>query len=195
MDLRQPDTPPCETPAPTEPASTAPLTASRSIAEIPHQTLLDDSAVDSLTAELDTVVLSDKQLDDYLEHFDWEEIGEYGNKDTVVMRSTIFDTPRTTTRSSSNAGGGNESGTTVNEGDGVDQNGINAGEDGTTDNENSNSGNGSRFSTTRLESHANPIPPANRQPYPPDNNPNFSQEKQLTGIRARIASLASLVNQ
>jgi hypothetical protein len=53
-----------------------PPTSSCSTAAICRQTLLEDETADTLTSDLDTVALSDQHLDEYLEHFDWEEIGE-----------------------------------------------------------------------------------------------------------------------
>ncbi|KUF78061.1 hypothetical protein AM587_10002616 [Phytophthora nicotianae] len=179
MDRRERDTPSCQTPAPTAPAS---------------QTDLDDTAVGFLTAELDTVALSDRQLDEYLEHFDWEEIGEYGDEDTVGIWSTIFETPRlTNTDSIGTAEGENESNSISNERNGVDENCTNAGGEDATSNERSSPCNDLPFTTTRLGSHKDTIPPPNRQPYPPYNNLDFPQQQRLTGIRARKTRLASLV--
>ncbi|GMF41483.1 unnamed protein product [Phytophthora fragariaefolia] len=75
----------------------------------------------------------------------------------------------------------------------ADQHGGNPSGDGATDSATNSTGNGAPFATTRLGSHADPSPAANRRPYPPDNDPCFPQEKRYTGIRARKASLASLV--
>ncbi|EGZ26291.1 hypothetical protein PHYSODRAFT_390637, partial [Phytophthora sojae] len=48
-------------------------------------------------------------LDEYLEHFDWEEIGEYGDEVTVGLWSNLFETPRSASTSSSTAEGGDAS--------------------------------------------------------------------------------------
>ncbi|GMF47606.1 unnamed protein product [Phytophthora fragariaefolia] len=181
----------------------SPSTDSRTT-ENPRPTPTSDHAGDNLTAELDTVVLSDRQLDEYLEHFDWGEIGEYGDEETIGLWSNILETPRTSSSSccsasSSNADGDGtspEAGTSVGRGTSdcdADQHGGNPSGGGATDSANSSTGNGAPFATTRLGSHADPIPPANRRPYPPDNDPCFPQAKRYTGIRERKASLASLV--
>jgi hypothetical protein len=82
------------------------------------------------------------------------------------------------------------------EGDGeVDQSDSTAAEDDTTDAANNDAGDGSPFTTIRLGTYADSIPAANRQPYPPKNDPNLSQIKRLEGIRARKTSLPSLVSQ
>ncbi|KAL3669560.1 hypothetical protein V7S43_004947 [Phytophthora oleae] len=165
----------CHT-APTRTASPAPPIVSRVSGEIRQQALLADNTVDTLAAELDTVALNNRQLDEYLEHFDWEEIGDYGDEATVGTWSSILNTPRISTSSSSN-GSGDADPTT-----GADENARNAAEDTTTP-----------FTTTRIGSHADPIPAPNRQSYPQNNDPSFPQEKRLSGIRSRKTSLALLV--
>ncbi|KAL3664105.1 hypothetical protein V7S43_010989 [Phytophthora oleae] len=94
----------CHT-APPRTASPAPPIVSRVSGEIRQQTLLADNTVDTLAAELDTVALNNRQLDEYLEHFDWEEIGDYGDEATVGTWSSILNTPKISTSSSSNGSG------------------------------------------------------------------------------------------
>ncbi|EGZ19145.1 hypothetical protein PHYSODRAFT_463514, partial [Phytophthora sojae] len=48
-------------------------------------------------------------LDEYLEHFDREEIGEYGDEATVGLWSNILETPRSASTSSNTAEGGDAS--------------------------------------------------------------------------------------
>jgi hypothetical protein len=180
-----------------------PPTSSCSTAAI-FQTLLEDETVDTLTSDLDTVALSDQHLDEYLEHFDWEEIGEYGDEYTIDMWSNVLDAPNTTTGTSSTIAGkpgtaddsGANAESNASEGDGeVGQSDSTAAEDDTTGAANNDAGDGSPFTTIRLGTYADSIPAANRLPYPPENDPNFPQEKRLEGIRARKTSLASLASQ
>lgn len=159
-----------------------------------------ENAADNLAMDLDTVAISSEQLDEYLEQFDWEEIGDYGDEATVGVWSNILNTRRITTSSS----GGVESSSvdaepdaTATTGDSsrcANENGTIAGEAGATDDADSTAGNALPFTTTRLGTCADPIPEPNRQPYPRNDDKNFPQEKCLTGIRARKTSLASLVD-
>ncbi|GMF67752.1 unnamed protein product [Phytophthora fragariaefolia] len=94
-----------------------------------------------MTTEFDTVVLSHNQLDEYLEHFDWEEVGECGNESTLEMWCKMLDTPRATTGSCTNAGGNSEAGESANQGashSGEDQSGRNEVAGGSMNDSNSN---------------------------------------------------------
>ncbi|KAF4036262.1 hypothetical protein GN244_ATG11678 [Phytophthora infestans] len=171
-------TPLRHTSALTRTTSTAPPANALANGDIRQQTALShDSTIENLAGELDAVALNNRQLDEYLEHFDWEEIGEYGDEATVEMWESILNTPRIFTSSSSivNADPSTER-------TGVDENARNENEDTATP-----------FTTTRIGSHADPIPAPSRQPYPQNNDTNFPQEKRLSEIRSRKTSLASLV--
>jgi hypothetical protein len=111
-------------PEATGPASSDPPTSSSSTESIRRQTHFENEDVDTLTSELHTVALSDQHLSEYLEHFDWEEIGEYGDEDTIDMWSSILDTLNTTTGTTSSTTGTTSStaGTTSD----ADDSGVNA---------------------------------------------------------------------
>ncbi|ETM97801.1 hypothetical protein PPTG_20045, partial [Phytophthora nicotianae INRA-310] len=128
--------------------------------------------------------LSDKQLDEYLEHFEWEEIGEYGDESTIELWENMLDglIASTALNSAENDGSLDSEATTEGNFNGdLDRDCHITGEGATTAN---NSDNCLPFTTPRLGTHADPIPVADQQPYPEENDPDFPQEKRLTGIRA-----------
>ncbi|KAF4036268.1 hypothetical protein GN244_ATG11685 [Phytophthora infestans] len=138
-------TPLRHTSALTRTTSTAPPANALANGDIRQQTALShDSTIENLAGELDAVALNNRQLDEYLEHFDWEEIGEYGDEATVEMWEILKEPVWM-------------------------KNARNENEDTATP-----------FTTTRIGSHADPIPAPSRQPYPQNNDTNFPQEKRLS---------------
>ncbi|KAG2989061.1 hypothetical protein PC120_g23247 [Phytophthora cactorum] len=115
------------------------------------------------------------ELDEYLEEFVWEEFGDDGDEETVGVWDRILGA----TRSSSANGNGEGTGADINSAEG-------AGADGS-------SGRDLPLITSRLGSFADSIPAADRREFPGDNEPDFPQEKRLSGIRARKTTLASLI--
>ncbi|KAG2876786.1 hypothetical protein PC114_g24013 [Phytophthora cactorum] len=128
----------------------------------------------NLVAEFDGL-LSTTELDEYLEEFVWEEFGDDGDEETVGVWDRILGA----TRSSSANGNGEGTGADINSAEG-------AGADGS-------SGRDLPLITSRLGSFADSIPAADRREFPGDNEPDFPQEKRLSGIRARKTTLASLI--
>ncbi|KAK1933796.1 hypothetical protein P3T76_011556 [Phytophthora citrophthora] len=176
---QRPPTTPSRHTAPLTHSSPAPPTVEHVNGIIRQNTApVDDNTVGNLTAELDTDALSNTLLEEYLEHFDWEEIGEYGDEATVGIWDRILNAPRVFTSSNTNGDTGYNS--SANMGDDTDENARN---EGATE----------PFTTTRIGSHADPIPAPNRQPFPQNNDTNFLQKKRLSGIRSRKTSLASLM--
>ncbi|KAG3129037.1 hypothetical protein C6341_g24307 [Phytophthora cactorum] len=136
---------------------------------------LKHPSVDRATlAEFDGL-LSTTELDEYLEEFVWEEFGDDGDEETVGVWDRILGA----TRSSSANGNGEGTGADINSAEG-------AGADGS-------SGRDLPLITSRLGSFADSIPAADRREFPGDNEPDFPQEKRLSGIRARKTTLASLI--
>ncbi|KAG2822801.1 hypothetical protein PC129_g8969 [Phytophthora cactorum] len=123
------------------------------------------------------------ELDEYLEEFVWEEFGDDGDEETVGVWDRILGA----TRSSSANGNGTGADSNSAEGAGADSNSAEgAGADGS-------SGRDSPLITSRLGSFADYIPAADRREFPGDNEPDFPQDKRLSGIRARNTTLASLI--
>ncbi|ETI53677.1 hypothetical protein PPTG_07983 [Phytophthora nicotianae INRA-310] len=156
---------------------------------------LESEVVDTLASEFDIIAVSEQQMEEYLEQFDWEEVGEYGDEDTVALWNTILNPPSNSTSVTSNQNDSEASTDShTSASDGVSNTGAVPQESSTqANNTNTNANTGSHFTTKRLGSCGEPIPVANKQPYPSENDPLFPQEKSLTGIRARKTSLASLV--
>ncbi|KAF4030581.1 hypothetical protein GN244_ATG17625 [Phytophthora infestans] len=153
---------------------------------------LESEAVDTLSSEFDTIAISEQQMEQYLEQFDWKEIREYGDEDTVDMWNIFLNPPCNSTSVTSNQNGseaGFDSDTSA--GDGVTNPGAVSQE--SANDTNTNADTGLHLTTERLGSCGESIPVANKQHYPSENDPLFPQEKFLTGIRARKTSLASLV--
>ncbi|ETI56999.1 hypothetical protein F443_00643 [Phytophthora nicotianae P1569] len=141
----------------------------------------------SLTTEMTAVSLSGSLLEEYLDHFDWEEFGDDGDEETIGVWGSILNTSRITSHEGDDDADERSFGT------------YNGGDLDGDEDESANQGNPgcsrvgtSRF-TTKRGTYEDLIPAADRRPYPETNDPAFPQEKKLTGIRARKTSLASLV--
>ncbi|ETP37450.1 hypothetical protein F442_14739 [Phytophthora nicotianae P10297] len=110
---------------------------------------LESEVVDTLASEFDIIAVSEQQMEEYLEQFDWEEVGEYGDEDTVALWNTILNPPSNRTSVTSNQNDSEASTDShTSASDGVSNTGAVPQESSTqANNTNTNANTGSHFTT------------------------------------------------